>query len=249
MDQSRELQHVKEQKWFYEFVLPDGTTTESYLAPAARAIHATREKVLRRYLNDRQDLRSTALDVACHEGFFSMVLADYFTSVTAFDKNTDSIVKARQITSLLGRPDITFKDSSVEAWDPGAGADFVLCFGLLYHVENPVAIIRKLATLAGKAICIESQVLPFNVTGAIEDGAHNWQRSLRGTFGLCADYSHSPEGGTTDFALVPSREALRFLLTSFGFADIQFYTPERGDYEQYVRGHRVIVFATRDASQ
>ena len=112
--------------------------------------------------------------------------------------------KAIQIATVLDHSEIKFLNSSVEMWDEKQEADFVLCFGLLYHVENPIQILRKLATLTKRALCIETQVLPINLTGSIEDGSYLWQRDLNGIFGLCVDYSESPEGGLTDLSLVPS---------------------------------------------
>lgn len=240
-----ELDRVKSQKWFYEFALPDGTKTESYLPGVVRQIHVTRENALRRYLSALGDGYSTALDISCHEGFYSIVLAEYFKNITGLDKNSESLDKAKQIANLLGHPEICFENSSVELWDEKQSADFVLCFGLLYHVENPIQIMRKLAALTKKSLCIETQVLPYNLTGPIENGSYLWQRDLNGLFGLCVDLSHSPEGGLTDLALVPSREALEFLLKQFGFKTVKFYKPEPDDYEQFTRNHRVIVFAEK----
>lgn len=240
-----ELNSVKQQKWFYEFTLPDGTKTESYLPEIARQVHLTREKALRGYLGKVSDNCESALDVSCHEGFFSLLLKDYFNHVVGVDKNAESLVKAKQIAHLLGHPDIIFNNSSLEDWAEDQNADFVLCFGLLYHVENPIQILRKLALLTKKALCIETQILPYNLSGFIEDGSYLWQRELNGLFGLCVDYSHRAEGGLTDLALVPSRQALEFLLKQFGFKTVDFYTPEPNDYEQFVRGHRVIVLAEK----
>jgi tRNA (mo5U34)-methyltransferase len=240
-----ELDSVKQQKWFYEFTLPDGTKTESYLPEFARQIHLTREKALRRYLGTLARDCITALDISCHEGFFSLVLREYFNHVIGVDKNAESLDKANQIAKLLGHPDIIFNNSSFEDWAEDRNADFVLCFGLLYHVENPIQILRKLALLAKKAVCIETQVLPYNLSGSIEDGSYLWQRELNGLFGLCVDYSHRTEGGLTDLALVPSRQALEFLLKQFGFKIVNFYNPEPSDYEQFVRGHRVVVYAEK----
>lgn len=242
---SNELNKVKSQKWFYEFSLPDGTKTESYLPEVARKIHVTRENALRRYLRTLDDSYSTALDISCHEGYFSLVLADRFKDVTGLDKNAESLDKAKQIAALLGYPGIRFENSSVELWDEKQSADFVLCFGLLYHVENPVQIMKNLAALTKKTLCIETQVLPYDLAGPIEDGSYLWQRDLNGLFGLCVDYSDRPEGGLTDLALVPSRQALDFLLKQFGFKTVTFYKPEPDDYEQFVRNHRVIVFAEK----
>ena len=242
---SNKLDQVKSQKWFYEFGLPDGTKTESYLPEIARQIHATREKALRKYLSALGDSYATALDISCHEGFFSLILAEHFKSVTGLDKNQESLDKAIQITTLLGHSEIRFENSSVELWDEKQGADFVLCFGLLYHVENPIQIMRKLASLTKKVVCIETQVLPYDLAGPVEDGSYLWQRDLNGLFGLCVDYSRRPEGGLTDLALVPSRKALEFLLKQFGFKAVYFYKPEPDDYEQFTRNHRVIIYAEK----
>jgi hypothetical protein len=96
-----------------------------------------------------------------------------------------------------------------------------------------------------KALCIETQVLPFEMNGPIEDGSYLWQRDLQGTFGLAVDYSDRPEGGMTNLALVPSVGALKFLLSQSGFSSIEFYQPAPTDYEQFVRRHRVILLAQR----
>jgi hypothetical protein len=245
MNTNSELNWAKEQQWFYEFTLPDGTQTQSYLQEESRKIHWTREKALRGYLGGPGEGRARAIDVSCHEGFYSTVLAEYFESVVGIDKNPESLAKAARIAKLLGHGQIRFEHSAVEDWDDAEGADFVLCFGLLYHVENPIQIFRKLAALARKSLCIETQVLPFQMAGHIEDGSYRWQRSLNGLFGLCADYSHSKEGGLTDLALVPSRDAVEFLLRQFGFGHIDFYQPEPDDYEQFTRHARIIVFAEK----
>jgi tRNA (mo5U34)-methyltransferase len=240
-----ELQQIKQEKWFYEFTLPDGTKTECYLPASVRKIHETREMALRKYLETIGERFSSGLDVSCHEGYFSLVLADYFKNVTGIDKNQDSLGKAIRIAKFLGHAEIAFENSSVENWPDGKGADFVLCYGLLYHVENPIQVLRKLSALTRKAIGIETHVLPFQISGPLEDGHYLWQRELTGMFGLCRDYSHSKEGGLTDVALVPSRDALVFLLKEFGFNTINFYQPVPDDYEQFVRRSRVIVFAEK----
>lgn len=242
---SNDLSQIKGQKWFYEFSLPDGTKTESYLPEVARQIHPTREKALRKYLEGRQGVFTNALDISCHEGYFSLVLTDYFPSVVGIDKNSDSLEKAKQISKVMGQPNIGFNNSSLEDWPVQQGADFVLCYGLLYHVENPIEVLRKVSALTRMTVCIETQVLPFNLSGPIEDGSYQWQREIQGLFGLCVDYSQRPEGGMTDLALIPSRNGLEFLLKQFGFKSVNYYAPESSDYEQFLRGHRVIVFAEK----
>jgi tRNA (mo5U34)-methyltransferase len=240
-----ELNWAKQQKWFYEFALPDGTRTESYEEVPVRKIHFTREKALRNYLSRRDWRGASAVDLACHEGFFSVTLAEYFGTVVGIDKNQDSLAKAARIARLVGRGGIRFENNTVENLGAGNAADFVLCFGLLYHTENTIEVLRRIAAITRRAVCIETQVLPFETAGRIEDGSYLSQRDLHGTFGLCVDYSHGKEGGLTDLALVPSRGALMFLLQQFGFDRIDVFEPAPDDYEQFVRGSRVIVYAEK----
>lgn len=241
------LDIVKGQQWFYEFQLPDGTVTESYLPDFVRPIHHTREKALILFLEKyrKKGAFDNAVDVSCHEGYYSNVLAKQFENVTGIDKNIDSLKKAELITEVLGITNIKYIHTTLEDWDYQKPADFVLCFGLLYHIENPVEIIRKLANITKKAICIESQILPSNTKMIIEDGCYIKQRETEGMFGLCMDYPTLKEGGLSDLALVPSREALVSLLEYFGFVNIRFYQPVDIDYEQFVRGHRVILYAEK----
>lgn len=241
----RKIEQVKSQKWFYEFKLPDGSLTESYLEEAARPIHETRKKVLQRHLEAYSARYETALDISSHEGYFSLVLADFIKRVRGIDKNAESIAKARLITSLYKYEGLTFQKSPVERLTVKSAADFVLCYGLLYHVENPVQILRKLSEITTKTLCIETQVMPFEHSGQVEDGHYKWSRNVNGLFGLFIDYSHSAEGGLTDIAVVPSRRALEFLLKEFGFKTVDFYVPEHGDYEQFTRHKRVILFAEK----
>jgi SAM-dependent methyltransferase len=241
------LDLVKRQQWFYEFILPDGSVTNSYLPDFVRPIHHTREKALKLFLTEfsKNGFFKNALDISCHEGYYTELLAKYFENVVGIDKNDGSLEKAKLITKVLGSKNINYVHTTLEEWKDNEPRDFVLCFGLLYHIENPVEIMRKLAGLTKKAICIESQVLPSETNMQIEDGCYIKQRESKGTFGLCMDYPEIKEGGLSELALVPSSDALVSLLEFFGFINIRFYKPEDKDYEQFVRGHRVIIYAEK----
>jgi hypothetical protein len=240
-----DLSSVKNKEWFYEFNLPDGTKTKSYIPESVRKVHTTREEVLRDYLESLDQKYSSAFDIACHEGFFSLILSDYFDSVQGIDKNPESIEKSILISSVLGKKNVKFDNLSFETLDETKKADFVLCFGLLYHVENPLDILRKLSTITTKELCIETQVLPLDINFSMENGGYMWQREVTGMFGLCLDDPSNPEGRCTNLSVVPSRQAIEFLLKQFGFKDVVFYTPKTDDYEQFVRNHRVIIFAKK----
>jgi len=100
---------------------------------------------------------STALDAGCGLGFFAQILQECGLSVRAFDGRQENVEEARR-----RYPEIPFERGDIE--DPGVtrygASDLVLCFGLLYHLENPLLAIRHLRELTGKALLLESMCLP-----------------------------------------------------------------------------------------
>lgn len=107
---------------------------------------------------------STALDSGCGVGFFSQMVQECGLQVRGFDGRAQNVAEARRRF-----PEILFEQGNVE--DPAirdAGTfDFVLCFGLLYHLENPFLAMRNLRALTGKCLLLESMCLPGEKTEAL----------------------------------------------------------------------------------
>jgi tRNA (mo5U34)-methyltransferase len=116
-------------------------------------------------------------------------------------------------------------------------------YGLLYHLENPTHTLRLAACLCRKHLLIETQVFPHDLAGLVEDGSYRNQRPVHGVFALAPDNPGLSVGGSTDLALMPSLNALIFLLQALGFSNTQVPPPLPDDYEQYQRGSRIVVYA------
>jgi ubiquinone/menaquinone biosynthesis C-methylase UbiE len=243
------LQIVKNRKWFYEFELPDGTKTQTDIPVPVRQIHASRlgklQEVIKNYVGDSKGM--SAVDFASHEGYFSIELSKHFDSVLGLEIRQESMDAAQQITSVMGRNNITYQHADLQKmeFDPKLMADFVLCYGLLYHVENPIHVIRLASQMSRKHILIETQIFPFDITGPIEDGHYEWQRNVEGVFSLSIDYAARREGGSTDIAMIPSLNALVFLLKNFGFKTVEVMRFDVHEYEQFRRGSRVVVYGQK----
>jgi tRNA (mo5U34)-methyltransferase len=72
------LRRVRERRWFYEFDLPDGTSTQSYLPDGVARIHTTRLAMLWQALAPIAAAgweRLSVVDVACHQGYFATHVA------------------------------------------------------------------------------------------------------------------------------------------------------------------------------
>ncbi len=237
---------VKARRWFYAFELPDGSVTPTDIDAAVVHLHATRRDHLRQVIARIPDAaRMSALDLASHEGFFTVELARHFSWVQGVELRDRSILAAEMVTALLGHGNVGYRQMDLLQVDatqePTLAADFVLLYGLLYHLEDPLRLLRLACRLARRHILLETQVLPYDLSGRVEDGSYQWQRDIHGSFGLVEDYSERREGGSAEFALVPSVNALRYLLRRFGCTEVRVLPAQETDHEQFRRGARVII--------
>lgn len=236
--------------WFYRFTLPSGTVTGSAHAPDILAIHDTRwamaEAALRGAFADGA-ARASAIDLACHQGWFSCKLRDFgFGSVHGIDARQQHVDDATLIASATGAEHVAFSRGDVHGLSPAIVGthDLVLCFGLLYHLENPVGALRVARSLCKRLCLIETQVAPGQ-TGVVDYGSYRFVKPIEGSFVIVdeTDETHGPEASTLGISLIPSLQALHFILRKVGFSKVeQLPVPEDG-YEQLKYGKRVVLAA------
>jgi len=118
-----------------------------------------RGRTIRRMVNKLKPVLnlSTALDAGCGVGFFSKILQDTGLAVHAFDGRIENVEEARSRF-----PAISFEQGDVESPEIRKLGEFdlVLCFGLLYHLENPLSAIRNLRAVTRKGLLLESMCFP-----------------------------------------------------------------------------------------
>ena len=237
--------------WFYPFRLPSGAVTPTYGVGELDPIHHTRSQMLDALLASefpagRGDL--SAVDLACHQGWFSAQLAQSgFGRVTGVDTRDEHIADATLIRDALALPQWTLHQSDVHALTPqalGGEHDLVLCFGLIYHLENPVGALRVARSLTRRLCVVETQVVP-GMTGWVDYGSYRFVRPLKGSFGIIDETgeTHGPEASTTGICLVPSVEALCWILERIGFSRVEVLPVPADGYEQLVHRKRVMVAA------
>ena len=124
------------------------------------------QQFLRQLLSPVSD-RTTdtrVLDVACGVGLLSETLSDLGLDVTAIDARPENIAEARRRF-----PGIAFDVFDVEAGELRQLGRFpiVVCFGLLYHCENPFRVVRGLFEITDGCLAIESLVAPGEAPSAM----------------------------------------------------------------------------------
>lgn len=239
--------------WFYPFRLPSGRITPTYGQGELDAVHHTRSQMLdallaREFPAARGDL--SAVDLACHQGWFSAQLAQAgFGTVIGVDARPEHVADASLIRDALGLAQVQIQRSDVHALTADALGvhDLVLCFGLIYHLENPVGALRVARALTRRVCVIETQVVP-GLTGWVDYGSYRFVRPLKGSFGIIDETgeTHGPEASTTGICLVPSVEALCWILERIGFARVEVLPVPADGYEQLVHRKRVMVAAWVD---
>jgi FkbM family methyltransferase len=170
-----------------------------------------------------------ALDAGCGIGFFAKILEDCGLQVHAFDGREENVVEARR-----RYPQISFTKGDVENPDITrlGSFDFVLCFGLLYHLENGFLAIRNLHALTGKGLLLESMCLP---------DAKPWM--------LLRNEPAMEDQSLTDVAFYPSEGCIIKMLYRAGFTTVYRVNPlpDDDDFRDtpiHVR-RRTVLFASR----
>lgn len=148
---------------------------------------------------------SQAVDAGCGVGFFSETLAECGLNVCGFDGREENVVEARRRL-----PHIPFEQGDIEerAILHLGRFDLVLCFGLLYHLENPLLAIRNLRGLTEKCLLLESMCLPEEKPSM-----------------LLREEPRQEDQSLTNVACYPSEGSLVKMLYRAGFGMVYRVTP------------------------
>ena len=157
---------------------------------------------------------SNAVDAGCGVGFFSQTLEECGLSACGFDGRMENVAEARKRF-----PQIPFEQGDLEdrsILELGR-FDLVLCFGLLYHLENPLLAIRNLRGLMEKCLLLESMCVPAEKSSM-----------------LLREEPHQEDQSLTSVACYPSEGSLVKMLYRAGFAAVYRVTslPDHDDFRE-----------------
>ena len=113
------IEQAHSRQWFYSFELPDGSTTPTYQDSDITAIHDTRWQMLQSCLdqrlgNTREGL--TALDLASHQGWFSVNMArSGFASVLGIDARESHVEDSQLIRDIYRLDQLSFRQGDIHS--------------------------------------------------------------------------------------------------------------------------------------
>jgi len=244
------IEQAHARKWFYSYDLPDGSTTPTYPGADIQAIHDTRWQMLDSCLDEMLGsgrAGMSALDLASHQGWFAARMAQSgFAPVLGIDARQSHVDDSTLISRIYGLDHLSFQKGDIHRQNPDqlGTFDVVLMLGLLYHLENPIGALRTCRALCRKLCFIETQIVP-GMSGWVDYGSYQFVRPLKGSFGIVdeTEETHGPEASITGICLVPSLDALLWILRKVGFSSAEVLEPHAGAYEQLRYHKRVMVVA------
>jgi SAM-dependent methyltransferase len=99
----------------------------------------------------------TAIDVGCGVGHFAALLTGLGLQVTAVDGRNENVQEAQRRYPRIRFEQCDAEDSALLNF---GRFDLVFCFGLLYHLENPLRAIRHLYGMTEKLLLVEGVIFP-----------------------------------------------------------------------------------------
>ncbi|HEY6234843.1 MAG TPA: methyltransferase domain-containing protein [Candidatus Elarobacter sp.] len=232
--------------WMYEFTFGDGTRTP-LLSEHLRAIHAVRLSMIVDMLDVASLQRgSTVLDIACNEGWFGLELAERGAAdVLGIDSRPRNIEKAEFARDRLGLSNCRFAIGDVTEM-PLPPADVVLLLGIIYHVEDPIRLIRRAAAAARAVLFIETQLLKPHEPLRFGWGTPAAIESPDAFAMLREDPATNDLSSERGFSLVPNASAVVSILRDIGFRSIAQLHPNGVIAEaQYTAVDRAVFAAFR----
>ncbi|HEV2740902.1 MAG TPA: class I SAM-dependent methyltransferase [Candidatus Elarobacter sp.] len=233
--------------WMYEFEFSDGTKTP-LLSEALRPIHAVRRSMIFELLGAVDfDPRASVLDLACNEGFFSFEFARHGAAgVLGIDERPLNIEKAEYVRSRTGLTACRFAVGDVTSIDlEPAAADIVLLLGIIYHVEDPIRLMRRAAHAARRLLIVETQLIKPQPPVRFGWGSPE-ARETADAWAMLREDGENQLASTRGFSLVPSASAVVSVLRDIGFRSIlQLHPNARVREPQYEHVDRAMFAAFR----
>jgi len=237
--------------WMYEFDLGDGKKTKTY-AKTLQPVHEVRKSMIFEFLDGTgyDYAGSSVVDMACNEGFFLFEMLERGAEYgLGMDIRPDNIEKANLLKRHWGLSHCDFEVGDVFEYDFGETAfDVVFLLGILYHVENPVGLMRLAANCTSRYLFVETQLC---VSGdPIPYGWGSPDAHRDGTE-YCVlhqekDWESNPLASVGGFSFIPNLAAVVAMLGAAGFSSIAQLHPNRRVREpQYDNVDRVVLVGIR----
>lgn len=191
-------------------------------------------------LNDRISLKDkTVLEIGCFEGIHTISLCQLGAHVIAIDSRMENVVKTMVRCGFFNVKPTVFQ-CDVEAWNIDTTllqADVCHHIGVLYHLKDPIAHLKKLSALISQGIFLDTHIAsPTDTLDTYTSEGKEYQYKKYKEGGLKDVFS-----GMYDHAKWLLLSDLTALLKECGFSHVELIE-ERAERN----GPRVLLFARKN---
>lgn len=129
--------------------------------------------------------------------------------------------------------------------------DLVLCFGILYHLENPVLAVRRISAVTRKVIVVDTSLMKVPIINRVLDRWPLWHMRRVSNPGTNATNITTSRWRPEDFCqFSPNAAAVTSLLEYAGFTNIVRLKPQaRGLEKRYYDGRRATFIGIKTCSR
>jgi tRNA (mo5U34)-methyltransferase len=170
------------------------------------------------------------LDLACNCGGFSTHAARAGAKyVLGVDIEPHYLEQANFIRDALDLQNLEFQHMSLDELDPAKHGifDLVLCFGILYHLENPVFSLKRISAVAGKVLVIDTTLMRVPYIGQLLGRWPLWHmRRVPAAKPDATDIATSRWRPKEFCQFSPNSNAVVQLMEYSGFGDIERLKPK-----------------------
>jgi tRNA (mo5U34)-methyltransferase len=236
-------------QWMYEFDLGNGVKTPVYLE-TLKQVHAVRKDMIFGFL-DGEGLdyaASTVLDIACNEGYFLFeMLKRGARHGIGIEGRAENLAKAEFVKERLGYANCVFRQADVltDGYESDP-QDVVFLLGIIYHVENPIGLIRKAAAATRQYLFVETQLCRPPAAIPYGWGIPDVYLETENCFALIKEPDDNPLAAMGSLSLIPNLAAVTTVMRHCGFRDIvQLHPGPTVRERQYDNVDRVVLVGCR----
>jgi 2-polyprenyl-3-methyl-5-hydroxy-6-metoxy-1,4-benzoquinol methylase len=168
---------------------------------------------------------ATVLDIGCSCGFFSLDIADRGAKhVQGVDLRPHNIRQAQFLAECYGVDNVRFEVSDIDAFEPDEQWDVVMNLGVLYHVTDPLRLMRRTYELCRTLAVVDTICRPEPVSAFFLRSGKDVNRVTE---------------GRESFEFHPSYRAAIDAIRYAGFSDIlEVVGVATNPHKTYARGDR-----------
>ncbi|HEX2444922.1 MAG TPA: methyltransferase domain-containing protein [Vicinamibacterales bacterium] len=186
------------------------------------------------------------LDVACNCGGFSVEAAklgaEYVLGVDIVDHYLE---QARFIKRVLKLNQVEFRTQNIDTIEVETVGEFdvTFCFGILYHLENPAGVMRRLSAVTRRVMLVDTDVMPMRFNKKpywLMNTVTQWTPDSKAV----TTSRWRTEAVSIQFR--PTMSAVVELLKVVGFKTVLTLKPHKDIEKRYLEGKRAAFVAIRD---